>query len=221
MLLLPEVSPQQLQKGEEILQRARWNQWIGQNLIWGVTLQIIRGILQDNPDTISAGYTRMYQEIRISEGDGIQPDFSFHQHGSQLYSGGYGLDFADDVGRFIAYAWGTPWQVPSDKLDLFSSYVLDGEAWMIWDRTFDYSAVGRDIVRKGRSPFPRSWANGPIAPAGAAYSLLNVVTMLDQHPLPRLEEWQALESRLRLEPRRRRSSATGISGARTIWPIAG
>ena len=31
----------------------------------------------------------MYEEVRVEkpEGEGIMPDASFHQHGSQLYSG--------------------------------------------------------------------------------------------------------------------------------------
>src|SRR5690348_17434716 len=57
-------------------------------------------------------YTTLFrsEELRITDSDGIQADYSFHQHGAQLYSGGYGLGFANDVGRFIALAWGTPWQ---------------------------------------------------------------------------------------------------------------
>ena len=69
----------------------------------------MRGILDNNEQTIADAYARMYQEVRVEKptGEGIMPDASFHQHGSQFYSGGYGLNFANDVGRFVAYSWAT------------------------------------------------------------------------------------------------------------------
>jgi chondroitin AC lyase len=212
LLLSPEVPRAQLNKGLEILRRADWSKWTGQNLVWGVSIQIVRGILEENVETISAGYSRMYQEVRITTEEGIQPDYSFHQHGAQLYNGAYGLAFANDVGRFVAFSWDTPWQIPPDKLDTFTNYMVDAQAWMIWDRIFDYSAVGREIVRKGKAAIPRSWAGGPVSPVGAAYSLLNTVHLLSEYPLPRVDEWQALESRLRLEPR-----ATPLFGNKHFW----
>ncbi len=212
LLLSPEIAKPQLDKAIAILKRADWNKWTGQNLIWGTEIQITRGILEENTDVVSAAFTRMYQEVRITTEEGIQPDYSFHQHGAQLYNGSYGLAFANDVGRLIAYSWDTPWQAPADKLDIFTNYMVDAQAWMIWDRVFDYSAVGREIVRKGKSAVPRSWAGGPVSPVGAAYSLLNTVDLLSQHSLPRLDEWQAFESRLRLEPR-----ATPLFGNKHFW----
>jgi hypothetical protein len=62
----------------------------------------------------------MYQEIKFvgPTEEGIQQDDSFHQHGVQLYNRGYGLNYADDVGRFFAFAWGTHFLIPADRMAL-------------------------------------------------------------------------------------------------------
>ncbi|MGH9342320.1 MAG: hypothetical protein ACRD19_00940 [Terriglobia bacterium] len=110
--------------------------------------------MENDWTTVAEGYDRMYQEIKIVSPteEEIQQDDSFHQHGPQLYNGGYGLNYANDVGRFIAFAWGTYLQVPPDKMAIFSSYLLDGEQWMVWNDIFDYSAIGREITRKVSRP---------------------------------------------------------------------
>jgi chondroitin AC lyase len=128
-----------------IMKRSVWTKWTGQNLVWGCGNQIVRGILERNEKTVADAYKRMYEEIRVEkpQGEGIMPDASFHQHGSQFYSGGYGLAFANDVGRFVAYAWETQFQVPPPQMAIYTRFMLDGEQWMIRGGTGDH-AQGQD-----------------------------------------------------------------------------
>ena len=63
------------------------------------------------------------------------------------------MDFANDVGRFVAYAWGTKFQPPPEKMDIYTRFMLDGEQWMIRGAAFDYSACGREITRQGKTGF--------------------------------------------------------------------
>jgi chondroitin AC lyase len=97
------------------MQRSDWKrrQWTGANLVWGVEIEIVRGALESDPVAVAEGYGGLYREIRrVPPGsEGIQENLSFHQHNDQLYSGGYGLTFANDVGRFIAFTRGTDWQI--------------------------------------------------------------------------------------------------------------
>jgi chondroitin AC lyase len=173
-LLGPALPKDQLAKIVRIMKRSDWPRgWTGANLIWGVTNQIVRGSLEENAETVRQGYERMYAEIKIvaPNKEGIQQDFSFHQHGTQLYNGSYGLAYANDIGRFISYAQDTPFQIPPDKLKIFNAYLRDGQQWMIWKDIFDYSACGREITRKGKSAGSHDWTAGPISPVGAAYSV--------------------------------------------------
>lgn len=174
-----------------VMRRSKWEKWTGQNVVWGTDNQVMRGILAGEPDTVAAGYARMYDEIVVTEREGIQEDGSFHQHGIQFYSGGYGQDFAQDVGRYVAFAWGTPAQIPEGKLKIFSRFLLDGEAWMTWGPIFDYSAVGREISRPGKLATTPLWTDTPMYPIGRAYTLGNSMRVFATFPTPRQAEVQS------------------------------
>jgi chondroitin AC lyase len=185
-LLQPEISEQTLGLVRKTMQRSDWRarQWTGMNLVWGVEIEIVRGALESDVTAVAEGYARLYREIRIVPpgSEGIQADLSFHQHGNQLYSGGYGLTFANDVGRFIAFAWGTEWQISDDEFNVYTSYMLDSERWLIRGKVIDYSSVGREITRREKRVASSDWSRGPIFPPGAAYSLPHVVDMLANIP---------------------------------------
>ncbi|HOZ49471.1 MAG TPA: polysaccharide lyase family 8 super-sandwich domain-containing protein [Candidatus Hydrogenedentes bacterium] len=153
LLLDGAATPEQQARSIEIMKRSRWATWTGQNLVWGATIQIMRGCIENSPDVIREAYDRMYEEIRIAQPgeEGVQVDFSFHQHGAQLYSGGYGLGFATNGAEFIHHARGTQFAAPDSVVDVMKGYVLDGQQWMMRALTFDYSAVGREITRPGKS----------------------------------------------------------------------
>jgi chondroitin AC lyase len=199
-----------------IMKRSDWRRgpWAGANLTWGVTIEIARGCIENDPGAVAEGYDTMYQEIKIvgQTQEGIQPDDSFHQHGAQLYSGGYGLAYVNDVGRFIAFAWGTHFQIPADRMAIFSSYLLDGEQWMVWRDIIDYSVVGREITRKGMDVAPSDWTVGPISPAGPAYSLPHVVALLAAEPIPRQQEFQKFATRLLNQ-----TNAVAFTGNKQFW----
>ncbi len=214
-MLMGNDLPDDLRAGTiKIMKRSVWTKWTGQNLVWGCGNQVIRGILEKDEKTVADAYTRMYQEIRVEkpEGEGIMPDASFHQHGPQFYSGGYGLAFANDVGRFVAYAWGTKYQIPPGRMEIYSRFMLDGEQWMIRGGTFDYSATGREITRKGKTAVPKNWTNGPVSPAGAAYGLGSTVATLATLDVPRKSEFENFAKLLEGD-----SSAKPPSGDRYYW----
>jgi len=196
------------------MRRSNWRTWTGANLVWGTGIQIVRGCLESDPAVVAEAYHRMYQEIRVvaPTEEGVEVDGSFHQHGMQLYNGGYGLTFANDVGRFVAYAWGTDFQIPADKLKIFTGFLLDGQQWMIRGRTFDYSAVGREITRKGKAAVPEDPTVGPVAPTGAPYGFANVTALLAANPIPRQQEMAALAARLS-----GKADAPELTGNRMFW----
>jgi chondroitin AC lyase len=202
IFMQPKLSPKRLDDVVKIMRRSVWTKWTGQNLVWGTQIQILRGLLIGDAAAVREAYARMYDEIRIVKQpeDGIQADFSFHQHGQQLYNGGYGLGFGNDVGRFVAHAWGTPYQIPPDKLQIYLGYLLDGQQWMVFEDLFDFSATGREIIREGKVAVNRKWSGGPISPAGAAYGMANVVRQLASLDVPRKPELVAFAKRLEGAP---------------------
>ncbi|MEI8597517.1 hypothetical protein P4S64_07415 [Vibrio sp. M60_M31a] len=48
------------------------------------------GILADDAEMVGKAIADIEATIGVSTGAGVQPDYSFHQHGPQLYTSGYG-----------------------------------------------------------------------------------------------------------------------------------
>lgn len=218
-LMLPEIPAAELDKMVALMKLSDWRRvpWTGANLTWGVSIEIARGCMKNDAYAVGEGYSRMYDEIKIVSEleDGIQQDFSFHQHGAQLYNGGYGLDFASDVARFVSYSWGTQFQIPADKMGIFSSYLLDGERWMIrgFGKGFDYSVIGREITRPAQAQSLANKSAGPIYPSlGEVYGLAHAVSLLANEPSPHQEELQQLAAYLRGQP-----GAPAFKGNKQFW----
>ena len=130
------------------------NRFTGQNLVWVAMIEVSHGVIVKKPAIIAAGLHLIHNEVRImARNEGLQPDMTFFQHGLLLYSGGYGQNFASDVARLFWVINGTRFQWPDlqPKMQLFTRYILDGSRWMVRGRTFDYSAIGREISRCNHS----------------------------------------------------------------------
>ncbi len=122
----------------------------GQNLVWTAVVEVMHGILTDDPDRVSHGFIMIGKELRVfPDAEGLQPDMSFHQHGKLLYSGGYGQNFAADIGRIMALSAGTVYAFPEHMVSLVSRFILDGSRWMVRGRTFNPAACGRELSRQG------------------------------------------------------------------------
>ena len=52
-----------------------------------------RGVLESNSKRMSAGLQGVLEQVTRGEHEGIQYDFSFHQHGAFIYNGSYGHNF--------------------------------------------------------------------------------------------------------------------------------
>lgn len=197
ILLDTDATPDLMEKGIALMLRSKWQKWTGQNLVWGTQIQIMRGCLMDSPELVSEAYARMWSEVRYAESgkEGIQADNSFHQHGALLYAGGYGSGFTADVTRFQVYAQGTVFELPAAKRAILESYVLDGQQWMVRGSMWDFGAVGRELVRQGKSAEP----------------LLAPVSQLAAMNGPRRAEFAAFAARMRGE------GGTPLNGNRYYW----
>ena len=215
-LMLDQIPPPELARMITIMKRSDWRRvpWTGANLTWGAGIEVARGSMENDSAALTEAFNRMYEEIAIvpQHGEGIEQDYSFHQHGQQLYNGGYGQDFANDVSRFVSYAWGTRFQIPADRMTIFSAYLLDGEQWMIRGDGFDYAVVSREITRAALVPGPKDQTGGPISPVGFAYRMGHVLGLLAAEPTPRQKELQAFTARVQGQP-----DAPAFTGNKQFW----
>ncbi len=137
-------------KGCAILERAILGD-TGQNLIWQAEITARRAALQKDPALMKRAFDLIFSEIRISDEEGVQADFSFHQHGPCLYNHGYGRGFAIDNARLAAMTAGTAFAYPQDKIRILSAYILDGSQRLAFGRHSNFSADGREITRPNRT----------------------------------------------------------------------
>ncbi|MDQ8187714.1 polysaccharide lyase family 8 super-sandwich domain-containing protein [Pelagicoccus sp. SDUM812002] len=117
----------------------------GQNLIWINKITMIRGLLEENPSLVERSIQRIAAMVRVEEGEGLQADFSFHQHGPQLYSHGYGAKFVTDLTEVMYMAHGGRFQFGEEKRELILGMLLDGNRWMARGTFADFGALGRMV----------------------------------------------------------------------------
>lgn len=126
----------------------------GENLVWSSMNHLMLAILRNDDSRAGLVRDRMSQVSLPSPGEeGMQPDFSFQQHGPQLYTGGYGGSFANDVSRYCLLTRGTQYAVPDGNASFFADYVAEGIAWTLYDNYFDVSVIGREVSRSSTSGY--------------------------------------------------------------------
>jgi chondroitin AC lyase len=183
LLLAGELDPRQ---------RVLWDRWLadcagggemtGQNLIWAQGIVLRRGLLVADGDLIASAVAQMSTVLRPTDGEGIQRDLSFHQHGAQLYSGGYGSNLTADLALWIYVVHGTPWAFGARELRLFTDFLLDGQQWAVHGGGFDFTTLGRTITRAGAH--------------NSAWQLRGAIRQLLAADAPRSAELRAFGARL-------------------------
>lgn len=126
----------------------------GKNRTWVSSVTIHKGCIEDNIKLVQTGFASIASTIEIvaRQGDeGIKIDGSFHQHRPQLYSGGYGLSYVDDIAYYLQLVKGTAFEpyFTQKKKDIFINLMLGGHRLFGYRGTFDFGAVGRNISRRG------------------------------------------------------------------------
>lgn len=119
----------------------------GQNTLWIGYAHLFASCLMNDIDEIKRVFSTVANEIVISKKEGIQPDYSFYQHGKQNYAWGYGKGFANTAVQYLYLSDKTAYQLPAEKIEIVSRYLLDGQQWMSRYDLLEYTAMGREISR--------------------------------------------------------------------------
>jgi len=131
---------------DQVLGRSRMGM-TGQNRVWCAGIALVKGLLADDAALVRVARDAIFEEIRITTAEGIQPDLSFHQHGPQQQWGNYGLSFAGDTVEWGTMLRGTPLALEAERVAILRGYVLDGLSWVVWNGRMDISGCGRQIFR--------------------------------------------------------------------------
>ncbi|WP_194244056.1 polysaccharide lyase family 8 super-sandwich domain-containing protein [Nonomuraea phyllanthi] len=167
LLLEPRLTAVQRDQAIRVLERATWERMTGQNLLWAAQVAIRRCLLAGDPDGLADAYRRVQGLAVPGPGEGIQADGSFHQHGAQLYSGGYGHVFAVETAALAALSAGTALALSGRALAVLAGYLLDGQRWMVHAGRYDITCMGRESSREGNAAQARELAAAARALASA------------------------------------------------------
>lgn len=150
VLLRHELRGERFKEAMEVLGQHKVG-GTGANLAWSADLGLHYGALSHNEAMMEQCSDLISKEIKVSEAEGIQPDYSYHQHGARLQTCHYGDAF---LGENVKIAWelrDTPWAFPEKKIDILVKFVLEGWQWMCRGiytvpGTLDRSVSRRDML---------------------------------------------------------------------------
>jgi chondroitin AC lyase len=119
----------------------------GSNRTLLATSTFYRGVLENDVDMVKLGVRGVTDQIEITVKEGIQPDFSFHQHGHFIYNGSYGFNFVRASIWLATIVHETSFAYSDEQIKVLRDYYLNGTRWMMRGELVDYNVRGRQIGR--------------------------------------------------------------------------
>ena len=138
LMIRGELSARELEQGLRIIERARFGR-TGQNKVWLAGNNLMRGLLTDDEGLVAEARRQIGEEIVITDGEGIQSDWSFHQHGPQIQFGNYGLAYAEGLSFWLRVLDGTPYLFSDEQCAVVERLMREGICRSIWRGVMDQS----------------------------------------------------------------------------------
>ena len=132
----------------EMMAKSDPRKWTGANKQDIAMHHMIRGCILKNDSIVSTNVSEFFEPICITSGEGIKEDLSYQQHNNQLYIGGYGTVFVNNISQIAPLFRGTKYALSADKLKLFSEFVRSTYLNIFRSRYMDFSVCGRSVSRK-------------------------------------------------------------------------
>ncbi|MFM7206772.1 MAG: polysaccharide lyase family 8 super-sandwich domain-containing protein [Planctomycetaceae bacterium] len=153
LLVQPQLTAAQITSGTAIVARSyiprstNAGTNTGTNRVDRAYATILRGVITRSSPLTSEAFAAIGDTLVTTTAEGIQPDYSFHQHGPQLHNGSYGLIFGSLSLDITSYSVGTQYALDDVEAHVIVNYLLDGQQWMLRGTTFEATAQGRGITR--------------------------------------------------------------------------
>lgn len=128
----------------------------GSNRTLLATSTFYKGVLENNTEKIKLGVSGVTDQIVVTAKEGVQPDYSFHQHGKFIYNGSYGFNFLRESVWLATIVHGTKFAFSEKHIKVLRDYYLQGTRWMIRGGLIDYNVRGRQV---GRADAIKMYAN--------------------------------------------------------------
>lgn len=131
--------------------------WTGANKMDIAIHHLIRGCALKNDSIVSANVEEILEPVRITTGEGIREDLSYQQHGPQIYIGGYGTVFVDNITKMAALFTNTKYAMNNEQLSLLSRFVRDTYLNVFRACYLDFSVTGRGVSRQNNLDYSKDF----------------------------------------------------------------
>lgn len=103
--------------------------------------------LTEDEELLDTALYYIFKPIEFTDYQGFQVDYSFFQHGCQLYIGGYGETILESVLQTAVCVKETKFGLSEDKKDLLRHYVLFSYSNVIRGDVINWNCLGRQLSR--------------------------------------------------------------------------
>jgi chondroitin AC lyase len=120
----------------------------GANRIDIATHWLYSALLKKDAALLPEATDAIYSPLQFTTGEGLQHDYSFFQHGQQLYIGGYGDEMVNGVTLIASYVAGTEFAIPDDRRDILGNFMR--KTWLpsIRGQYLMWNITGRGMSRE-------------------------------------------------------------------------
>lgn len=129
VLVHDQLGPEQLKQAMAVFGQHKVK-GTGANMIWSADLGMHYGLLTGDEEMVAKTSRLIANEIKVSTDEGIQPDYSFHQHEARLQTHSYGSSFLNEAVRIAWELRNSRWAFPPEKISILTDFVLNGWQWM-------------------------------------------------------------------------------------------
>ena len=148
LCIYDELTSEEVAIGLKVLERSAFGK-TGQNKVWLAGNQLMKGLLVNDEALVLKARNVIAEEIVMTDEEGIQEDYSFHQHGPQMQFGNYGLTFIDVMSFWCSVLYGTEYSFSEQQNELVMRLVSEGMNWTVYKGIMDHNACGRQPFKNG------------------------------------------------------------------------
>lgn len=144
LLFEEQLSAREKQEAVRVMEHSRFGM-TGQNKVWLAGNVFIRALLQNDFALLQAARDTIASEIVTGREEGIQDDWSFHQHGPQQQFGNYGMAYISTMATWSTVFSGTTLAFGREQLDILYALLTQGYRRITWKGNLDVNVLGRQF----------------------------------------------------------------------------
>jgi chondroitin AC lyase len=161
ILIEADVSAAQLSAGTNLIARSYYPRSYNEGFNTGANrtdlsyATMMRGLLTADALLTEEAFLSIADTISVNSpatfAEGIEPDWSYNQHGAQLYIQGYGTVYLTTIYKYAEYGAGTMFAFSNRKIRVLTDHILDGVRWFVRGDNIEPTACGRSITRSSQA----------------------------------------------------------------------